>query len=75
MEIIEEHQAKGATVIMITHQMEEVERLCDRILLLKDGTAHAYGTVANVRKQFGGKSLDNIFVQVYSRNNEEKQHA
>ena len=75
MEIIEEHQAKGATVIMITHQMEEVERLCDRILLLKDGTAHAYGTVANVRKQFGGKSLDNIFVQVYSRNNEEKQNA
>ena len=75
MEIIEERQAKGATVIMITHQMEEVERLCDRILLLKDGTAHAYGTVANVRKQFGGKSLDDIFVQVYSRNNEEKQHA
>ena len=75
MEIIEERQAKGATVIMITHQMEEVERLCDRILLLKDGTAHAYGTVANVRKQFGGKSLDDIFVQVYSHNNEEKQNA
>ena len=75
MEIIEEHQAKGATVVMITHQMEEVERLCDRILLLKDGAAHAYGTVANVRKQFGGKSLDDIFVQVYSRNNEEKQNA
>ena len=75
MEIIEEHQAKGATVVMITHQMEEVERLCDRILLLKDGAAHAYGTVANVRKQFGGKSLDDIFVQVYSHNNEEKQNA
>lgn len=75
MEIIEEHQAKGATVIMITHQMEEVERLCDRILLLKDGAARAYGTVASVRKQFGGKSLDDIFVQVYSHNNEEKQNA
>ena len=35
MEIIEEHQAKGATVVMITHQMEEIERLCDRILLMK----------------------------------------
>ena len=65
MEIIEEHQAKGATVVMITHQMEEVERLCDRILLLKDGAARAYGTVAS----------DDIFVQVYSRNNEEKQNA
>ena len=75
MEIIEEHQAKGATVIMITHQMEEVERLCDRILLLKDGAARAYGTVASVRKQFGDKSLDDIFIQVYSRDNKEEQNA
>lgn len=65
MDIIEEHQTKGATVIMITHQMDEVERLCDRILLLKDGKARAYGSVAAVRKQFGGKSLDDIFVDVY----------
>lgn len=71
MEIIEEHQKKGATVIMVTHQMEEVERLCDRIILLKDGAARAYGTVAAVKKQFGGKSLDDIFVQIYSSTNEE----
>ena len=75
MEIIEEHQTKGATVVMITHQMEEVERLCDRILLLKDGAARAYGTVASVRKQFGGKSLDDIFIQVYSHDNKEEQNA
>ena len=71
MEIIEEHQAKGATVVMITHQMDEVERLCDRVLLLKDGIAHAYGTVAEVRMQFGGKSLDDIFIQVYSQPSKE----
>ena len=71
MEIIEEHQAKGATVVMITHQMDEVERLCDRILLLKDGVAHAYGTIDEVRTQFGGKSLDDIFIQVYSQPSKE----
>ena len=74
MEIIEEHQQKGATVVMVTHQMEEVERLCDRIILLKDGTAQAYGTVAAVKKQFAGKSLDDIFIQVYSNTNEEETH-
>lgn len=67
MNIIEEHQAKGATVIYITHQMEEVERLCDRILLLKDGHAAAYGPVKEVRKKFGGKSLDDIFVEIYGK--------
>jgi ABC-2 type transport system ATP-binding protein len=68
MEIIREHQARGATVVMITHQMDEVEKLCDRILLLKDGRAAAYGTIAEVKKKFGGsrKSLEDIFVQVYN---------
>lgn len=66
MDIIEEHQQKGATVVMVTHQMEEVERLCDRIILLKDGKAHAYGTVADVRATFGGKSLnEHILVSLW----------
>jgi len=51
MDIIEEHQQKGATVIFVTHQMEEVERLCDRILLLKDGEARLYGTIAEVKER------------------------
>ncbi|MFJ5694580.1 ABC transporter ATP-binding protein [Arthrobacter sp. NPDC093125] len=54
MDIIEEQKLAGATVIMVTHQMEEVERLCDRVILLKDGTARAYGTVSEVQEQFGG---------------------
>lgn len=54
MDIIEEQKRAGATVIMVTHQMEEVERLCDRVILLKDGTARAYGTVSDVQDQFGG---------------------
>lgn len=53
MSIIDEQRAAGATVLMVTHQMEEVERLCDRIILLKDGSARAYGTVAEVQAQFG----------------------
>ncbi|WP_159698571.1 ABC transporter ATP-binding protein [Arthrobacter sp. 18067] len=54
MDIIEEQKLAGATVIMVTHQMEEVERLCDRVILLKDGTSRAYGTVSEVQDQFGG---------------------
>ncbi len=75
MDIIEEHQQKGATVVMVTHQMEEVERLCDRIILLKDGKAHAYGTVADVRATFGGKSLNSIFLSVYGDENQEETNV
>ncbi len=65
MDIIEEMHKKGASIIMITHYMDEVERFCDRALLLKDGVARAYGTIKDIRKEFGGKSLDQIFVDVY----------
>ena len=36
MDLVDEQRAQGSTVVMVTHQMDEVERLCDRILLLKD---------------------------------------
>ncbi len=70
MGIIEELHAKGSTIILITHYMNEVEKLCDRILLLKDGKAEAYGTLAAVRKQFGLESLEDIFVKVYGEKEE-----
>lgn len=54
LDIIEDQKLAGSTVIFVTHQVEEVERLCDRVILLKDGTSRAYGTVSEVQKQFGG---------------------
>lgn len=70
MEIIEELHKKGTSIIMVTHYMDEVERLCDRALLLKDGIARAYGTIKEIKQEFGGKSLDQIFVDVYGGENE-----
>ena len=54
MDIIEDQKRAGATVLMVTHQMEEVERLCDRVVLLKNGVVEAYGTVEAVQDQYGG---------------------
>jgi len=68
MSIVEEHQQKGATVIFVTHQMEEVERLCDRILLLKDGESRLYGTIDEVKEQFGGKVLEIVSDQIVPTN-------
>lgn len=70
MDIIEELHAKGSTIILITHYMNEVEELCNRILLLKDGKAAAYGKIAEVKKQFQLGSLEDIFVQVYGAKEE-----
>lgn len=70
MEIIEEAHKKGAAIIMITHYMDEVEKLCDRAILLKDGVAHAYGTIAEIKKAHKNKSLEQIFIDVYGGEDE-----
>lgn len=65
LDIVDEHQKNGAAVIYVTHLMEEVERLADRLLILKDGEAKAYGTVADVKKELGVKTIEEAFVQIY----------
>ncbi len=36
-EIIDEQKAKGTAIIIISHDLDEVQRLCDRVLIMRDG--------------------------------------
>lgn len=58
MNIVNEQRKKGATVMLVTHRMEEVEQLCDRILIMKDGVRAAYGTVDEVKDAAGAKVIE-----------------
>lgn len=71
LDIVDELQQKGVAVIYITHLMEEVERLADRLLILKDGAARAYGTVAAVKKSFKRTSIEDVFVSIYNEPSKE----
>lgn len=75
MDIIEEQKQAGATIILVTHHMEEVERLCDRIILLKDGVAAEYGSIEEVKGRHDGASLDDIFVKIYGNHSLEEMYA
>lgn len=75
LDIVDDLQQKGVAVIYITHLMEEVERLADRLLILKDGKARAYGTVEAVKKEFKSKSIEDIFVQIYKEKSTEVAHV
>jgi ABC-2 type transport system ATP-binding protein len=43
---------KGATVIFSTHRMEQVEEICDHIVLMNKGKKILDGTVKDVKQQF-----------------------
>lgn len=50
----------GTTIIMSTHQMHQVEELCDRILLINQGRDVLYGELSEIRKHYSGHA---VFVQ------------
>ncbi len=56
-EIIKEQSDAGHTVIMSTHQMQQVEALCHRILLVNHGRAVLYGAVSDIKRNFAGNAL------------------
>ena len=57
-ELIEGVRDRGVTIVLVTHFMEEAERLCDRVALIDHGHIVALGTPANLATRArGGKSL------------------
>lgn len=46
-------RAQGKTIILASHDMTEVESLCDRIAILNDGNIVFFGTVAELTAKIG----------------------
>jgi len=57
MDILLEMKEKGSTIMFITHQMEEVEKIADRLIMIKDGVRKLYGEVGEVKSQFGKNTI------------------
>ena len=56
-EIIEEQRQAGKAILMSTHQMYQVEALCNRIILINQGRTVLYGTVDDIKHSFTGNAI------------------
>lgn len=54
---IKEAQANGASIIFSSHNMNNVEELCDSLIMLRDGNQILNGTVKEIREKFGRTKL------------------
>lgn len=48
--IVDVRQKEGTTVLICTHNLDEAQRLCDRLLILRKGAALAQGSLADLRR-------------------------
>ncbi|MBD3334204.1 MAG: ATP-binding cassette domain-containing protein [Candidatus Eisenbacteria bacterium] len=56
-DVMRELRREGRTIIFSTHQMEQVERSCDEILLIHEGRAVISGKLTEVRQRYGKPSV------------------
>ncbi len=63
-ELMREHCEKGNVVFFSSHVLEVVEKLCDRIAIIKDGEIIASFTMEELEQKQQGKSLEDIFLEL-----------
>jgi ABC-2 type transport system ATP-binding protein len=56
-EFVRELRREGKTIVLSTHQMNLVEALCDRILLINNGRAVVYGRLDQIKDDYAPNSV------------------
>ena len=56
-------RAGGATIVLSSHNMESVEEMCDRMVLLDHGKVLLNDRVADIKNRFEGRALKDIFIE------------
>lgn len=63
-DIIRRFREEGRCVVLSTHHMDEVERLCDRVAIVHRGEILAEGTPSELIEQTGANGLESAFVEI-----------
>ena len=55
---------RGATILLASHNMIEVERLCDRVIMMKAGVIVDDGTPSQLLLRYGRENLEEVFLDI-----------
>lgn len=62
---LKEYQRKrGATILLASHNMAEVERLCDDVLMMKQGRVVGRDSPAGLLAEYGRANLEDVFLDI-----------
>ena len=62
--LMRDHTKEGNAVFFSTHVLEVAEKLCDRVIIIKNGKMLYSGTLEELEKQNKNESLENIFLEL-----------
>jgi len=55
---------KGTTILLASHNMNEVERLCHEVMMMKDGKIIDKGKSSDLINKHGRKNLEEVFLKI-----------
>ena len=61
---------KKISVLLASHNMNEVKKLCDSVLMMKDGIIEDSGTPDHLITKYGRKNLEEVFLELVRNKNE-----
>ena len=67
-------RASGATVLLASHNMREVERLCDHVLMMKKGKIIDQGRPSDLTRKYDQRDMEDVFLHL-ARREEPPAHA
>ena len=62
--VVKRGTSQGTTVLISSHNMLEVELMCDRIALIDDGGIVESGTPKELKAKYNAPNIEEVFVQV-----------
>lgn len=62
--LLDYQHRSGATVLLASHNMPEVERLCDYVYILRLGRIAAQGTPSELLESYGHGTLEEVFIDI-----------
>jgi len=61
---VKDSARRGMTVLLSSHNMLEVELMCDRLALINDGKIVELGTPAELKTKHGASNIEEVFTKV-----------
>lgn len=67
-ELLLKEKAKGKTILLITHHLNEIEELSDKVIFMMDGKVYFQGTVEEIKTQEGESNLEKAAAKILEKN-------
>jgi ABC-2 type transport system ATP-binding protein len=72
LDLIKKIRDRGTTIILTTQILGEMDKICDKIVILFDKKIICEGSPPSIKRKYHAKDLDGVFNKIFSKRSEER---